>query len=361
MNFVSLPSVPHTVQNINTKPLALMPMMIPIVPSFVASPPMIQGTFVQLPANVSPLFFNGTTWFKECPANLKKFDSQGNMIPPAGFSFISMSVPASVSASFSQSRSTSDCQQDRLPIPQAPSQTRSRSSSPMPSLPPISESTNSRHSSSDTHTTEGDDRKQNKKFRHRSKQERILEVHAELKETYTAKGLYAGKDEVLRGHDTIRVHVKTYQALNVINRPLQEVEDHPQVTILKIATPFSMKNKFQKKGFIVYMKLAKIEQVPLVQNIFAKYSQHFQKCDVALTKEEKLAQDRRLNSLRSATLPELADFSSCSSMSVNAAALAEQQSLKKPFSWVDEAPTHWDDAWQLAPPAMQRVGSGLAA
>merc|ERR1719163_526240 len=126
---------------------------------------------------------------------------------------------------------------------------------------------------------------QNKKFRHRSKQERIMEVHAQLEEKFTAKGLYASEDEVLRGFDTVRVHVKTYRALNQIERPLNDVEKHPHVKILKIATPFSMKNKFQKKGFIVYLKLAHVDMVPIVQDIFKVYEEYFNKCDIALKKE----------------------------------------------------------------------------
>merc|ERR1712141_643807 len=55
-----------------------------------------------------------------------------------------------------------------------------------------------------------------KKYPHRSKQIRILEVHASLKEEYTARGLYADEDEVLRGEDTVRAHVKTFQGLNKI-------------------------------------------------------------------------------------------------------------------------------------------------
>jgi hypothetical protein len=133
---------------------------------------------------------------------------------------------------------------------------------------------------------------QNKKFRHRSKQTRILEVHQKLKEEYTAKGLYAGDDEVLRGFDTVRVHVKTYKALNRIECPLNDVEKHPAVEVLKIATPFSMKNRFQKKGFIVYLKLASVDMVPIVQEIFSHYKEDFAKCDVALKKEDKLALDR---------------------------------------------------------------------
>merc|ERR1712117_961453 len=85
----------------------------------------------------------------------------------------------------------------------------------------------------------------------------------------------------------IRVHVKTYRGLNVINQPLDKIMSSPHVNVLKIATPFSMKNKFQKKGFIVYLKLADASQVPAVQSIFAEFAEFFPKCDIALKKEDK--------------------------------------------------------------------------
>merc|ERR1712217_811642 len=125
-----------------------------------------------------------------------------------------------------------------------------------------------------------------KKYPHRSKQIRILEVHASLKEEYTARGLYADEDEVLRGEDTVRAHVKTFQGLNKIKDVLDEVHKCPDVTVCRIATPFSMKNNFQKKGFIVYLKLGSPAEVPAVQAVFARYSEYFKKCDVALPKEK---------------------------------------------------------------------------
>merc|ERR1712080_754005 len=45
-----------------------------------------------------------------------------------------------------------------------------------------------------------------------------------------------------------------------------------------------MKNRFQKKGFIVYMKLEKESMVPIVQSIFSGYSKLYKKCDIARPK-----------------------------------------------------------------------------
>jgi len=134
-------------------------------------------------------------------------------------------------------------------------------------------------------TTEAHTSKPKRKFPHRSKQIRIKEVHDEVALYFHAKGLYAHSEtEVLRGDDTCRVHVKTYQGLNKILDVLKEVCEHPKVTLQRIATPISMKNRYQQKGFIVYMKLASVSQVPIVQGIFEKYKDLYKKCDVAKPK-----------------------------------------------------------------------------
>jgi len=123
-----------------------------------------------------------------------------------------------------------------------------------------------------------------RKFKHGSKQERIMEVYNAIQKKYTAQGVYAGEHEVLRGPDTVRVHVKTYKGLNKIEAALQEVDDCPDVRLRKLATPFSMKNRFQKKGFIVYLRLISPDMVESVKAVFKKYEEFFRKCDVAMPK-----------------------------------------------------------------------------
>merc|ERR1719499_1299781 len=232
-----------------------------------------------MPACNVPLFYDGSS-FSSIPVNLQKVNDDGMLVPPPGFSFVTMGVP---STSVEHSVSAEPVGEgELLSVPSATETVRSRSSSVVSDVEAeISDSVAAKP--------------QNKKYRHRSKQTRILEVHQKLKEEYTAKGLYANDDEVLRGFDTVRIHVKTYKALNRVELPLNEVENHPEVKVLKIATPFSMKNRFQKKGFIVYLKLASADMVPTVQSIFANYKEDFAKCDVALKKEDKLALEKAKN------------------------------------------------------------------
>jgi hypothetical protein len=264
-------------------PVMFMPQMVPAAIPFAPAPlPTIPMLPITQPAlncdNSLPLFYDGSS-FTQIPQNLQSFSSDGVLVPPPGYSFVTMSAPT-VSVERSVSPQLEDnTSSELLPLPQDSIRSRSRSSSVV-SIP------------EEVEEVKPVEKPQNKKFRHRSKQTRILEVHQKLKEEYTAKGLYAGDDEVLRGFDTVRVHVKTYKALNRIECPLNDVEKHPAVEVLKIATPFSMKNRFQKKGFIVYLKLASVDMVPIVQEIFSHYKEDFAKCDVALKKEDKLALDR---------------------------------------------------------------------
>lgn len=263
-------------------PVMFMPQMVPAAIPFAPAPlPTIPMLPITQPAlncdNSLPLFYDGSS-FTQIPQNLQNFSSDGVLVPPPGYSFVTMSAPT-VSVERSVSPQMEDNTSELLPVPQDSIRSRSRSSSVV-SIP------------EEVEEVKPVEKTQNKKFRHRSKQTRILEVHQKLKEEYTAKGLYAGDDEVLRGFDTVRVHVKTYKALNRIECPLNDVEKHPAVEVLKIATPFSMKNRFQKKGFIVYLKLASVDMVPIVQEIFSHYKEDFAKCDVALKKEDKLALDR---------------------------------------------------------------------
>lgn len=120
-----------------------------------------------------------------------------------------------------------------------------------------------------------------RKYPHRSKQIRILEVYNEIKTQFTKLGCYAKseKDTTLRGDDVLRIHVKTFSGLNQIQHVLQEV--YNKVSIKKLATPIAMKNSFQKKGFIVYLQVEKKSQVPIVQEIFKKYTKFFKKCEIA--------------------------------------------------------------------------------
>lgn len=129
-----------------------------------------------------------------------------------------------------------------------------------------------------------------RKFPHRSKQVCITQTYEEIKNHFSPTGVYAeGEEDVLRGDDVCRVHVKNYNGLKQILDVLKQVYNHKDISLLKLATPISMKNKFQKKGFIVYMQVSDVSQVTIVQGIFSKYSHLYKKCDVAMKKDMNIA------------------------------------------------------------------------
>lgn len=314
-------TTPFTFQQTQTSPqlipIQLVPMQqVPqiVVPQTLLSVPQPSNlpNYTLLPNTISnqPVKFwdEATQTVTEMPVAFAPQPTSNNqLIAPFGFSFVLMNVPQQTSVSDSGSVSVE------------------RSVSPQKlSAPPTNVSI----------SREATPEPVKRKYKHRSKQERIEQVHAEVQEKYTALGLYAAEDEVLRGFDTIRVHVKTYRGLNVVNQPLDRIMNDAHVQVLRIATPFSMKNKFQKKGFIIYLKLADERQVPIVQSIFADYQEYFPKCDVALKKEDKL----RLDALKAQE-----DYREPKFLSQIAHDCSKLES--------------WDDAFDLAPPSMKRTGS----
>lgn len=120
-----------------------------------------------------------------------------------------------------------------------------------------------------------------KKYAFRSKQRKIDKVRGMIKDHFDLRGLFAAEKELVRGEDTVRVHVKTFPGLTKIQEALKEIEDHPQIQITRIACPFSKKNKKQKKGFIVYLKVATVPQKEMVQEIFGKYEEWLKNCVTA--------------------------------------------------------------------------------
>merc|ERR1719499_1268270 len=299
--------IPFTLDNQN-QPQIVYPMVYPTLPAPPVLPPLPmqlpQGEVLQnqtLPKQTrAPLVWNGTTWadgqFIACPSSFEVYNQKGERVPPLGYSFVLMDIPASEFPAIEEGGES---------CPPSPPLSATGGSSCPPSPQPGPEPSHQLldHPEEKPVVPVEDEKQKNRKFRHRSKQERILKVHEELRVKYTAKGLYAGNDEVLRGFDTVRVHVKTFHALNEVYFPLEDVENHPRIEINRIATPFSMKNRFQKKGFIVYLKLKTPEMVPLVQAIFARFSEHFAKCDLALKKEDKIALQQAEAAQKSLSVP----------------------------------------------------------
>merc|ERR1719447_2088845 len=77
-------------------------------------------------------------------------------------------------------------------------------------------------------------RRPKKKFGFRSKQNMIDKVYDAISRKYENLGILASSDEVLRGDDTIRLHVKKFKALKRIQEALEAVEREPSIRISKV-------------------------------------------------------------------------------------------------------------------------------
>lgn len=96
-----------------------------------------------------------------------------------------------------------------------------------------------------------------------SKQDLITRVHTKLLSKYQEMGrLVVPLTTCLRGKDTIRIHCKKWDQLLHIEGLLDQIDESKHFE--KICMPISMKTKSQKKGFFVYIKFYRTQDVPKV-------------------------------------------------------------------------------------------------
>merc|ERR1712117_146264 len=113
--------------------------------------------------------------------------------------------------------------------------------------------------------------KRQKKFGYCSKQRKIDRTHRNIQEKFSALGLFAKERELVRGDDTLRIHVKTFDGLTDIQNALNEIHNHMDIDIRRVAAVFSKKNRFQKKGFIVYLKVGSVAEVDSCQRLLKRF------------------------------------------------------------------------------------------
>merc|ERR1719228_2458699 len=123
--------------------------------------------------------------------------------------------------------------------------------------------------------------KRQKKFAYRSKQRKIDRTHKNIQEKFSALGLFARERELVRGDDTLRIHVKTFDGLTDIQSALSEIHLHKEIEIRRVAAVFSKKNRFQKKGFIVYLKVGSVAEVDICLRLLKRYSETLRNVAVA--------------------------------------------------------------------------------
>jgi len=126
--------------------------------------------------------------------------------------------------------------------------------------------------------------KRQKKFGYRSKQRKIDRTHRNIQEKFSALGLFAAERELVRGDDTLRIHVKTFEGLTDIQTALSQIHEHKEIEIVRVAAVFSKKNRFQKKGFIVYLKVGSVSQVEIALRLLKRYNTSLRNVAIAKAK-----------------------------------------------------------------------------
>jgi hypothetical protein len=71
----------------------------------------------------------------------------------------------------------------------------------------------------------------------------------------------------------VRIHVKTAVEINVIQETMSKIVGDKRLHIINVKLHYTSKNKTQKKGFIVYIKLKTRFEAPIVKNIVNEYPQ----------------------------------------------------------------------------------------
>lgn len=119
----------------------------------------------------------------------------------------------------------------------------------------------------------------------KSKQKKINVVYHNLIRKFSETGYL--KEEVDRSYETCRVHAKTWDGLNVIEKALEDILNDESVDLKEIGFHKSMKNKYQQKGILVYIKVGSTEQVERLFDIYNSFGRHLKDHAIAVSKEER--------------------------------------------------------------------------
>jgi len=197
--------------------------------------------------------------------------TMNTMRPPPGFHSKSLSPP--------QQRQTA--KSNNSPVSWSQRVTRKKQQQVTKSTPPKRHQTSRVKKEPSRKVVKTEGRKKRTKYGYRSKQNKIDTVHENLEKRYAARGILADKEKVLRGADVLRLHVKKFDALTKIEQVLDQAEKLPGVSLKSVSIPLSMKNEFQKKGFLVYCQLSSVSCVDKVKSFFQGFPE-FAKCQIAM-------------------------------------------------------------------------------
>jgi len=138
----------------------------------------------------------------------------------------------------------------------------------------------------------------NRRYGYRTKQNKIEKVYAAVTEHFAELGVLIPEDVGIRGTNVARLHVKKWHSLCRIEEAIEKVESDARIVTQRVSCPVSMKNLYQKKGFLIYWETQDEEQTKLLMDVFRSYDSRdkegkfvldeFQKISVAVqTAEQK--------------------------------------------------------------------------
>jgi len=135
-----------------------------------------------------------------------------------------------------------------------------------------------------------------KRYGYRTKQDKIENVYARVTEYFSNQGVLVPEDHGVRGETVARVHIKKWLSLVKIEEAIVLVEADPRINTVRVSAPVSMKNQYQKKGFLIYWETETVEGLNHLMTHFKSYNEkdedgswkmdEFQKIGVALQNDE---------------------------------------------------------------------------
>lgn len=125
----------------------------------------------------------------------------------------------------------------------------------------------------------------------KSKQRKVETIYTDLVKAYEKTSIYL--PEVTRGRSTVRVHAKTYDGLNCIQKALQKIEETEELSMDEIGFHVSMKNRYQKKGILIYIRFCEEKHVPKCFEIYDSFGGHLKDHAIALSKVARVEEAKK--------------------------------------------------------------------
>lgn len=139
-------------------------------------------------------------------------------------------------------------------------------------------------------------RRRTKRYGYRTKQDKIENVYSRVTEYFSELGVLVPEDHGVRGETVARVHIKKWLSLVKIEEAIAQVEADTRIKTVRVSAPVSMKNQYQKKGFLIYWETETVEGLNHLMAHFKSYDEkdedgswkmdEFQKISVALQNDQ---------------------------------------------------------------------------